>query len=51
MKLEIVWRNPERQINTKQTVQRIGADQSCAVYVVVNPEGKQEFSLIAGNVA
>jgi hypothetical protein len=51
MALAIVWRNPEPLSRTKQTVQRIQGDQSCAVYVVTNPDRTQEFRLIFGEVA
>ena len=42
----VVWRNPKPLIRNKQTVQRIQGDQSCAVYVVLNPACTQEFRLI-----
>ncbi len=51
MALAIVWRNPKPLIRTKRTVQRIQGDQSCAVYVVANPDCTQEFRLIFGEVA
>ena len=51
MALAIVWRNPQPLIRTTKTVQRIRGDQSCAVYVVTNPERSQEFRLISGEVA
>jgi hypothetical protein len=51
MALAIVWRNPKPLIRTKQTVQRIQGDHSCAVYVVNDAERTQEFSLISGEVA
>ena len=51
MALAIVWRNPKPLIRTNQTVQRIQDDQSCAVYVVTNPDGRQEFRLMAGAVS
>jgi hypothetical protein len=48
MAFSVVWRNPKPLIRTKQTVQRIQGNQSCALYVVTN--GTQEFSLISGAV-
>ena len=51
MALAVVWRNPRPLIRTKQNVQRIKGDQSCAVYVVTNPNYMQEFRLISGEVA
>jgi len=37
MAAAVVWRNPKPLIRNKQTVQPIQGDQSCAVYVVINP--------------
>lgn len=51
MALALVWLNPLPLIRTRQTVQRIQRDQSCAVYVVTNPERAQEFRLILREVA
>lgn len=51
MGIRIVWRNPKPLVRTKQTVQRIHGDQSCAVYVVTNPDRTHEFSLISRKVA
>lgn len=51
MALAIVWRNPKPLSRTKQTVHRIQSDQSCAVYLVTNPDRMQEFRLIFGEVA
>ena len=48
MSLAVVWRNPKLLIRADQTVQRIHGDRACAVYVVTNPDGAQEFRLISG---
>ena len=51
MTLEIVWRNPQPQARTTETVLRIRGDQSCSVYAVTKRDGTQEFSLISGKAA
>ena len=51
MTLAIVWRNPKPLIKTKQTVRRIQADRSCAVYAITDAKRTQEFSLISSEVA
>jgi len=51
MALAVVWRNPRPLIRTKRTLQRIKSDQSCAVYVVTDPDHTEEFRLISGEVA
>lgn len=51
MKLEIVWRNPQPPLRAKRSVQRIQGDPCCAVYLVTNPDSRQEVRLLFSQVA
>lgn len=51
MALAVVWRNPKPLVRTKQTIQRIQSDETCAVYVVADVERTKEFRLTAMRMA
>ena len=48
MRLQIVWRNPIPLAKMERTVQRVRNEQFGALYVVTNPDTRQEFELILG---
>ena len=48
MRLQIVWRNPIPLAKMERTVQCVRTEQFGALYVVTNPDIRQEFELILG---
>jgi len=48
MRLEIVWRNPIPLAKMERTIQRVRTEHFGALYVVTNPDTRQEFELILG---
>ncbi len=48
MRLQIVWRNPIPLAKMQRTVQLVRTDPFGALYVVTNPDTRQEFELILG---
>ena len=48
MRLQIVWRTPIPLAKMERTVQRVRDEQFGVLYVVTNPDTRQEFELILG---